>query len=143
MRVVTHILIASERNLHHFQRTNGLALLTSMLESLDAQSITHDLFIAVDDFCTFLRAPEQEELVDERLRNDLQQSLLLNWSIWSKGEKNVQQYVVDKVTKAMEQDSTLREAYASSFYLTYVFPNSLFAALPSSFDCCLLSSYST
>ena len=114
-----------------------------MLESLDAQSITHDLFIAVDDFCTFLRAPEQEELVDERLRNDLQQSLLLNWSIWSKGEKNVQQYVVDKVTKAMEQDSTLREAYASSFYLTYVFPNSLFAALPSSFDCCLLSSYST
>ena len=90
-----------------------------MLESLDTQSITHDLFIAVDDFCTFLRAPEQEELVDERLRNDLQQSLLLNWSIWSKGEKNVQQYVIDKVTKAMERDLTLREAYASSFYLTY------------------------
>lgn len=118
--MVTHILISSERNLRHFQRTNGLALLTSMLESLEAQSITHDLFIAVDDFCTFLRAPEQEELVDERLRNELQQALLLNWSIWSKGERNVQQYVIDKVTKAMDSDRNLLETYASSFYLTYV-----------------------
>lgn len=93
VRIVTAVLANSSRNLQQFQGIGGVSILASLLEVFDDACITHDLFIAVKDFCTHVLADKAK---------DLSQSLLFNWSVWRKGDAAFRQYVVDSLLKMLK-----------------------------------------
>lgn len=93
VRIVTAILMSSQRNLQQFQGLNGISILVSLLESFDETCITHDLFFAVKDFCTQVTLPAV---------TNISRSLLFNWDIWRKGDASLRQYVIDSLLKMIQ-----------------------------------------
>ena len=83
VRIITEILLTSPPNRTLFDSMNGISALTSLFMLFDASCITHDLFIAVNDFCEFLRTQQLES------RYGSMESLLLNWNIWRKGDSKL------------------------------------------------------
>ena len=51
VRIITEILLTSPPNRTLFDSMNGVSALTSLFMLFDASCITHELFIAVNDFC--------------------------------------------------------------------------------------------
>ena len=93
VRIVTAALANSSRNLQQFQGINGVSILVSLLEVFEDACITHDLFIAIKDFCTQVLANTADELAH---------SLLFHWSVWRKGDAAFRQYVVDSLLKTLK-----------------------------------------
>lgn len=83
VRIITEILLTSPPNRTLFDSMNGVSALTSLFMLFDASCITHELFIAVNDFCEFLRTQQLES------RYGSMESLLLNWNIWRKGDSKM------------------------------------------------------
>lgn len=93
VRIVTAVLANSSRNLQQFQGINGMSILVSLFEVFDDACITHDLFLAVKDFCTQALASSTDELAH---------SLLFQWNVWRKGDAAFRQYVVDSLLKTLK-----------------------------------------